>query len=470
MPERVITAIFFALCLGQVWALSHSRLAAVIYFIWVATLPYFSFWMFVTWDPSRVCGIILALGGLVLYRRPESVSATGSWPLWIFFAYVVFLTLTTSMFWPVEAMHGRSAAYGTLRPFIQIFNWGTMIGVAWQIAQVLSTRGAFETARRWFIILGIFHITIALYQLIAYETGLPITGIRRVAVGVGLTPETPHISTATIGGVPIFRPTSFAGEPRSLASASMLWITSIFTIYAQGYTTWRIHLVLLLSLLVLFLTFSTSGWGGILCCLALAAYLVATHRKSRWFGASMVLLLFFGVLLALDASGLLPEQVTLIRVIEKRWMERIANPFLDLPVAETLKILSANPQFVIFGAGAGGMSFYIAENLGGQKFILAATIGWVNFIGDLGLVGLVLMLAIMWGGMRNFIFPGVARDDVCRYMSFMGTVFLCQYMIYAGMWMLATAFGFFLASEFRSKALGMTSPTVAQASQTATGG
>ncbi len=453
MSEQLITIIFFAICLGQVWALTRSRLTAVIYYICAATLPYFSFWMFVSWDPSRVCGALLVLGGWALYRRPEGVPQAGSYRLWIFFGYIVFLTLAGSIFWPIEAMSGRSAAYGSLRPYVQIFNWGIMIGVAWQIAQALCTRGAFEKARPWFIMLGIFHGTVALYQLAAFWMDLPITGIRRVAVGVGLNPDDPHFSAATIGGVPIFRVTSFAGEPKSLGSASMLWISTLFTLYASGRTNHRIHLALLLSLLVLFLTLSTSSWAGFFCALALALYLAASQGKSHWLGAFTVFLLFLGILMAVDSTGLLPEQVSLSSVFEKRWTERMEAPLADMPVRETLKVLSAYPQFVFFGTGAGGMSFYIAEKLGGQEIILAANIGWVNFLGDLGLAGILLMITAMWSGIRNIIPNHAARDNVSRYLAFMGCVFFCQSMISSGSWMLSCAFGFLLASQFRSDAI-----------------
>lgn len=453
MSEQLITIIFFAICLGQVWALTRSRLTAVIYYICVATLPYFSFWMFVSWDPARICGAMLALGGLVLYRRPEGVPQAGSYRLWIFFGYVVLLTLAGAMFWPVEAMSGRSAAYGSLRPYIQIFNWGVIVGVAWQIALALCTRGAFETARPWFIALGLFHCAVAMYQVAAFETGLPITGIRRVAVDVGLNADDPHLAIATIGGVPIYRATSFAGEPKRLAAASMLWIATLFTLYAQGRADRRIHLALMLSLLVLTLTLSTAGWSGFFFCLALALYLASNHGKQRWFGALFVFLLFVGFLMAVDSTGLLPEQISMTGVFEKRWTQRLKTPLADLPVKETIKVLAAYPQFVFFGTGAGGMSFYIAEKLGGQKIILAANIGWVNFIGDLGLAGILLMITAMWGGIRNFVSRRMASDDVSRYLAFMGCVFLCQSMIAAGSWMLSSAFGFLLASLFRSDAI-----------------
>ncbi len=469
MSEQLITIIFFAICFGQVWALTRSRLTAVIYYICAATLPYFSFWMFVSWDPARVCGSILVLGGWALYRRPEGVPQAGSYRLWIFFGYMVFLTLAGAMFWPVEAMSGRSAAYGSLRPYVQIFNWSIMVGVAWQIAQALSTRGAFKIARRWLIVLGMLHCTVAIYQVVAFETDLPITGIRRVAVDVGLNADDPHLAMTTIGELPLYRATSFAGEPRGLASASMLWITALFTLYVQGRANRRTHMALLLSLLVLVLTLSTSGWGGFFCCLALMLYFASSHRKSRWLGAFVVLLLFLGILMAVDSTGLLPEQISLSSIFENRWTERVDDPLTDMPVKETLKVLSAYPQFVLFGTGAGGMSFYIAENLGGREVILAATVGWVCILGDLGLAGILLMITAMWGGIRNLLFRWAASDDVSRYMAFMGCVFLCQYMISAGSWMLSCAFGFLLASQFRSEAMARGKINISEALQASAG-
>lgn len=469
MPEQVITIIFFAICLGQVWALTRGRLTAVIYYICVASLPYFSVWTFGTWEPARVCGLLLILGSVFFYRHHKGFPRFNRHPFFLFISYVYFATLVGALFWPIEAMSGRSAAYGPLRAYIQIFNWGIIVGVAWQIALVLCDKSAFEKARPWFIALGLFHCAVALYQVTAFETGLPITGIRRVAVGVGLTPDDPHLAIATIGGVPIFRVMSFAGEPRSLGSASMLWIATLFTLYVQGRANWRIHLALLLSLLVLFLTLSTSSWAGFFCCLALALYLAASQGKSHWFGAFAVFLLFLGILMTVDSTGLLPEQVSLSSVFEKRWTERMEDPLADMPVKETFKVLSANTQFVLFGAGAGGMSFYIAENLGGREVILAATVGWVNFLGDLGLVGLFLMIAAILGGIRNLLFRRSTRDDVSQLLSFMGCVFLCQYLISAPSWMLSVAFGFLLASQFRSKTIARSRIVIRKTPQASAG-
>ncbi len=400
-----------------------------------------------------MCGAILVLGGLVLYRRPEGVPQSGSYLLWTFFAYVVLVTLAGSLFWPFEAMTGRSAAYGPLRSYIQIFNWSVLVGVAWQIAQALSTRGAFEIARRWLVVLGMFHCSVALYQEAAFWNGWPIMGIRRVASGVGLSPEAPHLSFATFGGLPIFRITSFAGEPRGLGADSMLWITALFTLYFQGRANYRIHFALFLSILVLFLTLSTSGWGGFFCCLALVVYMVSTHGKTHWISAMVMIVFFLGLLMAVDSSGLLPEEISLISVFEERWTERMENPLADMPVQETIKVLSASPQFLLYGTGAGGMSFYIAENLGGREIILAATVGWVSILGDLGLAGILLMIAVMWGGIRNLLFRRVAGDDISRYMAFMGSILFCQFMISAELWMLSCAFGFLLASQLRSDAI-----------------
>jgi len=154
-----------------------------------------------------------------------------------------------------------------------------------------------------------------------------------------------------------------------------------------------------------------------------------------------------------DSMGWMPEEVSLKTVFEERWTSRILQPLSDQPVEETLYVLSNNPLLAIFGAGAGGMSFYIAQNLGGYELILASTVGIVNLIGDLGFVGLSIMLIVMWPGIRNLLFRRAANDDVCRCLSFMGCVFLCQCLISAPSYILSASFGFFLASQFRSQAM-----------------
>lgn len=452
MYERALAIIFIILCIGQIWALRWGRLTAVAYYISVASLQYFSLWMFVTWSPDRVCGLLLILGTLVFYRKPESIYNKSNSLLFVFFAYIVIITLLSSFFWPVSAMRVQSAAYGPLRAYIQIFNWGVVIGSAWQIALALGEKEAFDKIRNWFIGLGTFHCSVALYQVVAYWSHLPVPGIRRVAVGVGLDFNDPQLAIATIGGLGLYRPTSFTGEPRSLAGVSMLWIAALFTLYTEGRISWYGRLCMAISLIVLVLTLSTSGWGGFFCCVASLLYLIS-RQKGSGLGGLFILALMLGILLTVDSTGWLPESVSVKTVFEDRWSKRLSNPFEDLPVKMTLDILSDNPQVNIWGAGAGGMSFYIANRLGGSELIYASTVSFVNFIGDLGLVGLFLMLAAMWGGARNFLSNRVNCDPTCRNLAFMGFVFLCQYLISAPSYMLATSFGFLLASQFRFQVL-----------------
>jgi len=452
MSERIVTIVFLILCLGQIWALFRGRLSAVIYYICVATLQYFSIWAFVTLDTARVCGALLVLGGFVLYRRRQKGIPKECYRLFFFFAYIAVITFAGSLFWPIEAMSGRSSAYGPLRWVIQVVNWAIIVGVGWQIALALREKGALDKLGRWLILLGMFHCAVALYQVVAFWTNLPMTGMRRVAVGVGLDPSDPHFAIATIGGLPLYRVTSFAGEPRSLAAVSMLWIAALITLYYKGRSNTRTHLALLLSLLVLILTLSTSGWGTFFFCLALMFFLSARQKKSGFLALFLILLLP-GVLLTADSMGWLSEGISVKEVFEERWTQRMVNPLNDAAVEETLDVLSNNPRFIPFGTGSGGMSFYIARNLGREDLILASTVGWVNYLGDIGLVGILLMISCMWGGIRNLLFRRARCDDVSRYMSFMGCVFLCGTLISAPSYILASAFGFLLASQFRSQAM-----------------
>ena len=452
MSERIVTIVFLILCLGQLWALFRGRLTAVIYYICVATLQYFSIWAFVTLDTARVCGALLVLGGFVLYRQRQKGIPKECYRLLFFFAYIAVITFAGSLFWPIEAMSGRSSAYGPLRWVIQVVNWAIIVGVGWQIALALREKDALDKVGRWLILLGMFHCAVALYQVVAFWTDLPLVGIRRVAVGVGLDASDPHLAIASIGGLPLYRATSFAGEPRSLAAVSMLWIAALITLYYKGRSNTRTHLALLLSLLVLILTLSTSGWGTFFFCLALMFFLSARQKKSGFLALFLILLLP-GVLLTADSMGWLPGGISVKEVFEERWTQRMVDPLNDAAVEETLEELSNNPRFIPFGTGSGGMSFYIAQNRGGEDLILASTVGWVNYLGDIGLVGILLMIVAMWGGIRNLLFRRAQCDDVSRHMAFMGCVFLCGTLISAPTYILAFAFGLLLASEYRSKAM-----------------
>ncbi len=88
----------------------------------------------------------------------------------------------------------------------------------------------------------------------------------------------------------------------------------------------------------------------------------------------------------------------------------------DLAEIEAKKILEDNPEMAIFGTGLGGISFYIAQNLGGQQtMILFPNAGLLGLLCDLGVVGIALLLWCVRIGLRPAM--DIARTDAPEVRS-----------------------------------------------------
>lgn len=176
MSEKIAVFVFCILCAGQVVALLKGRLTAVRYFIVVAPLGYFSYWKFLTWNPARVCGLLLIAGGIFLWRHAKGTPRFTQHRMFLFLFYLTIVMLIGSLFWLTQALSGaRSSAYndGLVRAGVGIFNWFIVVGAAWQIAKALSQPGAFEKVRNTIVIVGMLHCAYAVYQVTAYYHACP---------------------------------------------------------------------------------------------------------------------------------------------------------------------------------------------------------------------------------------------------------------------------------------------------------
>ncbi len=446
MSEVVIVTIFLALVVGQAIALFRGRVAAVKYYICVAPLGYFDTWFVFTWAPARVCGLLLIFAGLTLWRNDDRGSAFLRHPLAKFTAYIIVTTLVGSLLWPVEAMEGPSAVYSSARGVVQILNWMITIGVGWEISKAFSR--SFLHIRPTIIWAGCLHSAYAIYQVVAYYTGLPFTGLRRAAEGLTTDAEGEQLALTQYADMLLYRATSLVGEPKSFGAISLLWIAAVLTLYLERKATAKHRFILSAMLVALALTYSTTAWAGVL--VAIAVFIkLSGFRSANLLGAGFLIAALLSTMLSSGILTLSADEI--LGIVTLRTSDRLfgeASELLeDLPEVETRKILAAHPEMLIFGTGLGGISFYIAENLGGGiSTILFPNLGILGFICDLGLVGTAFLVFCLRRGLRPVFSPSAPVFKPALVLSFLGVVLFVQCFIFGG-GLLPFALASLLASE-----------------------
>ncbi len=453
MSNTLVVTILLLICAGQIGAILRGRLPAAIYYLCVAPLGYFSVWQFGTWGPDRLCGILIIAGGLLRFRRDKSTPRLSSHALGFFLLFLTLVTITGSLFWPTDAMAGRSSVYGSLRGPVQILNWFIVAGAAWNVAIALTQPRAFERARRVLIVVGVLHSGYAIYQMAAYASGLPATGIRRPYSEVDLDSGGEQHAAFFYNGVNIGRPGSLIGEPKGLGAISLVWMAAMLTVLMEGGMNSKLAGAFVLSLITLFITFSTSAWGGFVSMMAIALW--ATRRRMAyrvWRFLVPLLLVFISGWAIVERSGLVPEvKGGISSLIRERTIDR-SDYLADLAEVEAKEVIAEHPLIAICGTGLGGMSFYIAERMGGSDIILFPNTGLLAYLCDMGVLGVVLLLYALRRGLYLSFLPSGETDASALAMSFIGTVCLMQSFIFdAGIRMFALAF--LLAAELRQTCL-----------------
>jgi hypothetical protein len=353
----------------------------------------------------------------------------------------------------VDAVTHSSATYTYLRVLFQIANWlvatlcGWLVAVAFRDEADLSR--TFSTICRMGLLLSLY----AIYQWVADRCGLPLTGIRRPWVGVTAGAGGEDLAAYFVEMDRFYRPNSFACEPKDYAAFCVFWTTLLLARMAFWPCTYRQTLQFLVIAAGLYLSAATSGWAAFLGVVVLGIH-TALRRPEvgfRWLwqlGLPAAILSAAAIVSLGLRCGDLAGHLDLI--VEERWTSRIDNPLGDLPEEAAKEILHERPQLGIFGVGMGGISFYIAQSLGGSDLILYPNNGLLAWICNLGIVGLALWYLTfqqgVWAALR--VAPNGGDRNV-PMLAFLGLALMIQSLVYTKLPLLSLSMGCLLAAEFR---------------------
>ncbi len=463
MSDLIVFAGLIGLAIGQVIAVYHGPIPALTYYLCVAPLSYFQIWSFGTWEPERVCGVTYIVGAWLLYYPEPDAPRFRKNPIMLLALYCVLATLVGVLFWPMDSIASRSSVYGPLRPVVSILNWLIVIGVSWRIALTLSKPGAWQKIRPIIIPFGLLLCVYGLYQCVANRFGLPMTDLRVAFRDLTSSGEGEAHAAYLLGGQEIFRPGSLVGEPKALGALCAFWIALVLSNLFDR----RINCCTMLSLaiftLTLWVTASTGAWLGALCCLGL--FVIVGYKKiglATKIIAFMVIASFILMIALLtctaDVGPRSSEKGHFSSVIEERFSNRLTGErdlskdyggdyFEANKEWLAVDVLCAHPQFIISGTGLGGISFYIAELLGGVQFLSPTpSIGFLLDVCNSGIIGLLLAGHVLRQGLCP-LWSRRSGSHPALGIAFAGTAALTQHLIFAPA-LFPVSIGLLLASGF----------------------
>ena len=451
MSDQLVTAIFFLMCVGQVAACRKGRLPAVCYYLATVFCGHFTFWYGFTWTLDRACAVVLISAWMMVWKRqPHEPSFIAS-KLWIVLAYGIVLTVIRSPSWPQGVMDSANSVYSSLRWAVQILNWILMIVTAWIIGTTITSQERLTRVVKPVLLIAAMLCTYALYQQVAFRTGLPMTGIRRPIDGQMGSVTSEGYGMFAIQGTVVYRSNSLVGEPKGLGGACVIWMALLLAEWNSFGRRRRVSYAVLIAAALWFST-STSAWVAAILLLCLTPILKGTDNLG-WRNAMLaitggVLAVFVYTTIGVVGSG---TEGIVGGIVQSRLADRLGGDAAvsDLAEKASIEVLRDNPSFVLLGTGLGGMSFYIAERMTEvQRLILFPNNGLLGIVCNIGILGLGVIISVASTAILSLRRPHC--DAYRRKLCFVGLGVFLQCMIFNVPLFFSIALGFLTAGAARS--------------------
>lgn len=457
MSEYLIYAVNVMILVIQAYLALRSNVKAAAFYIAVGSLNYFAISVFGVWTLDRLCGLVLIAGVLLRKRNlaDEQRRRSGWRKLGVVTTYSIIVTIIGMTLWPVQSMT-TTVLYSQLRGVIQIINWLIMVSVAIEISVALSKAEAFEVILRYSMVTALLMSTYALYQTVAIPRGWPTTGMRRPAEQLTYEGEGEQFAAAVRkSGEVVIRPSALMGEPKTLGGCCVMWLAFLGALRIRTGRWRREWLVGGLVFAALLSTVSTSAlvvsMAGVLLFVLAEARLSMRRAQAL---AGVVFVVLVTVASGMGVSEGFRERVfDRLELLTERTVDRIREDgaVSDMPELMAMEVFRDAPLLAVTGTGLGGMSFYIAEKLGGaQTLIYFPNNGILAFVSNAGAIGLSLLLwrlrlplASVFGVSRHLL-----RDKRALLHAFAGTVCLIQCLVHSGYYLWSISLSLLLTADW----------------------
>jgi hypothetical protein len=357
-----------------------------------------------------LCSVALVLVFLILALN-RSISIVQSlkcnpWLL-VFIFYTLVVSIEQSFSLPAWAFHDFGERSGQFRSLTQILMFGiSFIPVLLLAGFVRERDTVLGCARAYLYSIAILAALGYLQLLIWYSTGsdpFPVGFINSLFTG-----DDTRSGIDWVGNSPVYRMSSFAGEPKSMGVAlavGLLIIQSAIGISASGRRSrFASKLLWLVLFLALVLTWSTSGaFLWIIGTSAMVIFGAGNIRGAR-VSRNLILTLCLLTVVVGGGYGLIVAKWggggAYVTVAENRFVER--DPIEDFDET-VLRFLEDHPDKITFGVGLGNVHIYAARYIPTyarpymKGNIFVAKSGYLRILSELGVVGLIFFsMAYFW--------------------------------------------------------------------------
>ena len=362
------------------------------FFALIGPYAYFGANLGVVLTPAKLIAIV-ALIRVFLDKQFWSYNSGSKTQYFVpYFIYIVILTVAMASFWPSFDGNTQGFLYGNSgRWATQIVQQALGISIVLFLVRYIKSWNDVDRILSVTLLSMLVMGIIGLYIYAAQRFGLPFP---RIARADGLAAGHESIISTEILGLRVVRAYSLSGEPKGLASDMVLGLTLLIFVRLNNkfILVRRLHHlpIALMMFLTLFLTYSTAGYIMLPAAMCIGGLIIVLTRveQSRIFYTiltSISLVLFF----LLSDSG-----AHLFNAVLDRLVNRVGDSGLYTYAEDAIAaVWSKDPSSLFFGVGLGGSNFYIRE-LNPYAYFgkIAAPRGIYGFVGDKGLVGLVLYL------------------------------------------------------------------------------
>ncbi|MCR2745212.1 hypothetical protein [Limnobacter parvus] len=337
-----------------------------------------------TFDPIKTSGIILTIIYFGVYYNLRYS------PYFILFIIYLFARDVINFIFSDLNIDLNSVRF-SVQFFVNLI-------IIWFLSRILfkgvDLRSRLDLVSRVCVFLISFSFLLSIYQIVAFNVGFPVNGIKS-SYSLNVLGEIKY-AAYNLGGVSIFRPYALFGEPKFLANVSS--VCFIVVLYCMKYgvdSILKIRYLIVAQFSLLVLTASTSAMVSFV--LAVIIYFL-TNLRISFRGV-----VFFGIIVFVSNMLFPSLREFIFDFVSNRLLERFSGETGPLESHESFYADRWLADYFNFFLGSGYSYFYEYGFSQGFRSLPNATLIFYGIVGGIG--GIFLLILSIYGSLiRVFYF------------------------------------------------------------------